>query len=249
MGGFKLLGSVRQYNDIPRFRLKLPASWPGCNKQTVSDKIFIIPRGPGDKPDPKIQLLSKLVLIKYYRQTGFLNNVADTFVQHCLWNQIESENLVPEGLEMVDLMRFIKNDGYLVQKKIPSTFKSLLLNLDAENRQNLVNSFPPEIKEAVHNFLINATSESWPKPGDKEEIQVCLLKNESALQRSAFFRSTKVSVGISEGLSLPEAPGTEKGHRSAENSVRAQSAKSFPPPSMWEKLNNYLNFIVYLFVR
>jgi hypothetical protein len=61
-------------------------------------------------------------------------------------------------------MAFIKNDGYIVQRKIPSEFQELLAVSD---QQGILGNFSEEERLNMRNFLTNATGTDWHDDGRK----------------------------------------------------------------------------------
>jgi ankyrin repeat protein len=155
------------YNNISRFELQ--------NKQATLNTIREM------NADDKALLLSKLIECKYYRQTGFFNNVQNIDKQNACWQFILDCGLwSKEGLS--DLMAFIKNDGWdIVQRKLPSEFKKLLSNLSTDERQKILTQFTVLRKDEQENirvFLVDATGEHWSPQGVRTSSDSPILTEE-----------------------------------------------------------------------
>jgi len=139
---------VSQYNNIPRFGLNRDV-----NKADIEKRI----RGMAD--GDKAWLLSKLVEIKYYRQTNPFHNVADPGMQHALWQTIEVWRVQhPPCPSLIDLMKFIKNDSFIVQRKLPSHLQNLLSDCD---QSAVLRPFHEGDRKDIREFLNDATGTDW----------------------------------------------------------------------------------------
>lgn len=131
----------------------------GVNKNSVANHIHAMPS------DDKVRLLSKLVAIKYYRQAGigYFNDVDEVAEQNRLWSEILNGRLLPEKTTLHELMEFIKNDGYLVQRKLPQELQDLLspLSLNGTEQEDVVSHFRATERAKMCEFLTNATQQSW----------------------------------------------------------------------------------------
>jgi len=151
--------SMSIYNDISRVELKF------IDRQKIIKKIASMT----NVIDQSL-LLSKLVEFKYYRQ----NNVYDEDKQEKCWDFIEEKRLLPQGIELRDLMSLIKDDGLIYQEKLPREFKELLLKLSPDDRKTVLRHFvynkPRNIDDrtVMSAFLTEATGETWKweKPVD-----------------------------------------------------------------------------------
>jgi len=86
------------------------------NKDVISHKL--------DKSNYKIELLAAMVLFKYFRQS----NINDRIKQEQLLFHISVLANKAE-IDFRDLMMYMKNDGYFVQRKLPTHLKNSLENM------------------------------------------------------------------------------------------------------------------------
>lgn len=143
------------YNNISRLVLKLPTCISQIDKQEISANIRAM-----DNEKSQALLLSKLIAIKYYRQTGIFNRVEDVDKQNQYWQEIADQGLLPPNTSLPKLMAYIKNDGFIVQKKIPSEFKDLLLCSD-DAKKKILDIFSKKDRSNMRDFLADATGENW----------------------------------------------------------------------------------------
>jgi hypothetical protein len=144
------------YNNISRWELK------SSPKSEISRNMDSMLENANTK-ELAIDLMSDLILIKYNRQTGFWNNVDNVDKQEEGWQRIDANlrSNIHSNLSTPDLMCFVRNNGYIAQRKIPSGFKALLLKLSFENRTEIVSRFPEEERDTLCTYLRDATGEDW----------------------------------------------------------------------------------------
>jgi hypothetical protein len=188
------------YSNISRHNPQLSVAQASTDKQTISQQIRSIPQ------PQQTEILCKLIAIKYHRQ-GLWNSDESIAKQNQLWNEISA--LLPEGMPVDNLMFFIKNDGYtgyIFQRKIPTEFQDLLLlQLDDFERQNIINTFEDVDREAMCNFLADATGKDWGTTDDKSG----LTRNPSTYYPTAHFSRqllNKEDFFSSENLNLRNRP-------------------------------------------
>lgn len=146
---------VAHYNDITRFRLKSSLMTDWVNKPAIAGSVSRM------NGHDKLTLLSRLVAIKYYRQSGCSSGSLEAAnEQEKLWKSI-ADSPLPEDVNLPDLMAFVKNNGYFIQRKIPSTFQALLVNLSDDEKQDLMNKFPVFMQGELCEFLREATGKDW----------------------------------------------------------------------------------------
>jgi len=116
-----------QYNAFTRWDIKyLPTFLQSkSSKDQISTKLKIHPND--EQYNNKIKILAHLFAFKYYRQ----GDTEDTSKQKDLLIEINKLLKQTPGLRlnMQDLMAYVKNDGYFVQRKIPRHLKNDLASL------------------------------------------------------------------------------------------------------------------------
>ncbi|MCD6027508.1 MAG: hypothetical protein K0R08_2027 [Solimicrobium sp.] len=142
------------YNDISRSEVELFS----LSKDDTYLKIAAMLSTVENK-NQAYDLLRDLITIKYNRQAEFSDNVDHLGKQEECWQRIK-DNLAG-NMNLRDLMIFVKNDGYIVQRKIPSQFRALLLSLDPDRRAVLMDKFSPEDRPQIGIYLGYATGENW----------------------------------------------------------------------------------------
>jgi hypothetical protein len=121
----KLKGSlVDDYNAIYRLSVKY-MSWTENNKDSIKKKLEIT--GTDENNQAKIELLASLAAFKYFRQF----DTKDIGQQEVLLGNIKRIIEEHPGLNLTldDVMRYIKNDGFFIQKKITGHLHDSLQNL------------------------------------------------------------------------------------------------------------------------
>jgi hypothetical protein len=156
----------------------------------------------------KEALLSKLVAIKYYRQTFGLSNAEKAVKndkQEQLWNEIAAGKLCPEDADLEKLMRFIKNDSYMVQRKIPGHLRSLLSDLNEKDKQAVLREFQKAGElDTMRHFLEEEVGGSW----NLTEIDASPSSASSSDGGPPlnFGTTDQQSISGRNGLQLPSAP-------------------------------------------
>jgi len=165
---------VKLYNDISRWDVKcLPSSLYARTKDKIHSRLAI--DGVNDPhKDDKIQLLALLTVFKYSRQ--FLSEDIDQQEQVLAMIQDKIKPLelqIKLWLNLHDLMKYVKNEGFFVQRKIPSHFnQSLQAVLESHSSEffNCLSYICPHQTDNLKKFVLDNVDFVSPKNNAKNTI-------------------------------------------------------------------------------
>lgn len=109
---------VDKYDAISRWSLKfLPEN--GTSKDEISRRLAINDSDDEATKTAKIDILASLTAFKYYRQWSTKDLDQQEILLCGLKKSVEDKKNINLNLNLHDLMRYVKNDGFFIQRKIP----------------------------------------------------------------------------------------------------------------------------------
>lgn len=174
---------ISKYEKISRWDIKFlpaPRDNTGKSKDEISAKLSIAGLDDQNR-NIKIELLALMVAFKYHR--GFwTNNIVQQEILLRRMHDIISKNS-SLNLTFDDLMIYIKNDGFFVQRSIPTHLKNSVQALSSINDKDLFvnelnkcNKNDPNFSKNITEFLCANISDQFENKQDSEEIKY-VLKN------------------------------------------------------------------------